>query len=271
MDPGEFSRLLNCFDLCAEGYRKVRRGVQKRIVRHMQQLGCPSVRDYLARLESDGGTREEARRLLDVSISRFFRDGDLWQTLEAETLPSLVAAHPSGLRIWSAGCALGQEVYSIRMLWARLAGGATAMPPLDLLATDVNPAYLERAIEGVYPARALARMPEEARARFFLPAGRGSVRVAGELRQGIRWQVHDLATHPPPAREVHIVFLRNNLLTYYRKEIVEATLPAIAGSVAVDGFLVIGRKEHLPGFLEGFDPHPAVPCLLRRQQAGGLA
>lgn len=271
MDPRDFALLLDRFALCAEGYRKVRKGVQKRIVRHMQRLGCPSMKVYLERLDADEVAEREARNLMDVSISRFFRDGELWRTLEGEILPPLIAGHPSGLRIWSAGCALGQEVYSIRMLWACLADGATAMPPLDLLATDVNPVYLERAIEGVYPARALAQVPEEARARFFLPAGRGRVRVAGELRQSIHWQVHDLATHPPPAREVHIVFLRNNLLTYYRKEIVEATLPAIAGSVAGDGFLVIGRKEHLPGFLEGFDPHPAVPCLLRRQRADGLA
>ncbi len=271
MDPREFSRLLDCFDLCVEGYRKVRRGVQKRIVRHMHQLGCPSVRDYLARLESDGGAREDARRLLDVSISRFFRDGDLWQALERETLPSLAAAYPAGLRIWSAGCALGQEAYGIKMLWARLSDGKPATPPLDLLATDVNPAYLARAIEGVYPARAVARVPGEARARFFRPAGKGGFRVADELRQGIRWQLHDLATQPPPARDVHLLFLRNNLLTYYRQEVVGEALPAIVDSLAPGGVLVIGRKERLPGFLEGFASHPAVPFLCRKRQTGGLA
>ena len=271
MDPREFSRLLDCFNLCDEGYRKVRRGVQKRIARHMQHLGCPSVRDYLARLESDGGVREDARRLLDVSVSRFFRDGDLWQALEAETLPSLVAGHPAGIRIWSAGCALGQEGYSIRILWALLSEKAPSTPPLDLWATDVNPAYLERAIEGVYPARAVARVPGETRARFFRPSGKGSVRVAEELRQGIRWQLHDLAAQRPPARHVHLLFLRNNLLTYYRKEIVGEALPAIADSLAPGGYLVIGRKECLPGFLEGFDPHPAVPYLCRKRHTGGLA
>jgi chemotaxis methyl-accepting protein methylase len=271
VDPREFARLLDCFNLCDEGYRKVRRGVQKRIVRHMQQLGCPSLRDYLARIESDGDVREDARRLLDVSISRFFRDGDLWQALEANTLPSLVAGHPAGIRIWSAGCALGQEAYGIKMLWVRLTEGNPAAPPLDLFATDVNPAYLERAIEGVYPARAVAPVPGEARARFFQPAGKGTVRVADELRQGIRWQLHDLAAQPPPARDVHLLFLRNNLLTYYRKEIVGEALPAIVGSLAPGGVLVIGRKERLPGFLEGFDPHPAVPFLCLKRLTGGLA
>ena len=120
MDAREFALILDRFALSGEGYRKVRRGVQKRIVRHMQALGCPSMRAYLERLDADGEAETGARRLLDVSISRFFRDGEVWQVLGEEILPSLAAAHPAGLRIWSAGCALGQEVYSIRILWALL-------------------------------------------------------------------------------------------------------------------------------------------------------
>ncbi len=271
MDPREFSLLLERFALSAEGYRKVRKGVQKRIVRHMQQLGCPAMRAYLERLDRDRDAERDARRLMDVSISRFFRDGELWQALETEILPALIAERPAGLRIWSAGCALGQEVYSIRLLWALLSEKVPFMPPLHLRATDVNPAYLQRAMEGVYPARALARVSAEARARYFRPAGKGSVRIADELKQGIEWQVHDLAAGLTPARDFDIVFLRNNLLTYYRKEILEAALPAIGDSLKPGGFLVIGRKERLPGFLEGFDPHPAVPFLFRKRQAGGLA
>ena len=130
------------------------------------------------------------------------------------------------------------------------------MPPLELWATDVNPAYLERANEGVYTAKALARVPAEARARFFRPAGRASFRVVDALPEGIRWQVHDLTADPPPARDFHLVFLRNNLLTYYRGVIVEATLPAIVDSLAPGGILVIGQKEHLPDFHEGLRPPP---------------
>ena len=69
------------------------------------------------------------------------------------------------------------------------------------------------------------------------------------------------------ARDFHIVFLRNNLLTYFRKEIIEAALPAIADSLVPGGILVVGRKERLPGFLEGFRAHEAMPCLHRRQNA----
>jgi chemotaxis methyl-accepting protein methylase len=267
MRESEFAAMLDRFALSPEGYRKVRKGVQKRIVRHMQELRCPSIKSYLERLDNDGAVEREARRLMDVSISRFFRDGPLWQMLGEEILPSFIAEHPGEVRVWSAGCALGQEAYSLRILWALLAEKTTSIPPLELWATDVNPAYLTRAMESVYPMAALARLPSEVRERFFRPAGKKSFRVIDELREGIHWQVHDLVEDPPPARDFHIVFLRNNLLTYYRREIVEAALPVIAGCLAPGGYLVIGRKERLPDFMKGFDPRPVMSCLYRKQES----
>lgn len=264
MDPGDFIRLLDRFALSPEGYRRVRRGVQKRIVRHMRDLQCPCLRAYLEKLDADGDARRDARRLMDVSISRFFRDEPLWKILEEEILPALIREHPGPVRIWSAGCALGQEAYSVALLWLLLTENTQAGPFLELWATDVNGAYLERAIEGLFPAGALARIPAEVRERFFRPAGKKGVRVSGELREGIRWGIHDLAVDEPPSRDFHVVLLRNNLLTYYREETVEAALLEIAGSLRPGGFLAVGRKERLPDFLSAFDAHPAVPYLYRK-------
>jgi chemotaxis methyl-accepting protein methylase len=95
--------------------------------------------------------------------------------------------------------------------------------------------------------------------------------VADELREAIRRPVHDLTADPPPERDFHIVFLRNNLLTYYRDEIVKASLPDIVYSLAPGGILVIGRKEKLPDSLEGFHPHRSVSCLYRKQTSSGMA
>ena len=175
MDNRDFALLLDRFSLSAEGYRKVRKGVQKRIVRHMHELRCPSMKAYLERLETDGDAEREARRLMDVSISRFFRDGPLWRSLEEEILPSLIANHPGGLRVWSAGCALGQEAYSFRILWSLLAEKTGAVPSLEIWATDVNPDYLERAIEGYLSRRGTCPGPRRGEGPFF-PACR-----AGEL------------------------------------------------------------------------------------------
>ena len=153
-------------------------------------------------------------------------------------------------------CPFGQEAYSFRILWALLAEKTGAVPSLEIWATDVNPDYLARAIEGIYPARALARVPAEARARFFRPAGKASFRVADELREGIRWKLHDLTADATPERDFHIIFLRNNLLTYYRDEIVKAALPAIVNSLVPGGYLVIGRKREAARFPGRLPPAP---------------
>jgi chemotaxis protein methyltransferase CheR len=271
MDNRDFNRLLDRFALSPEGYRKVRKGVKKRIVRHMAALGCANAASYLKRLDDDREAQSDARRLMDVSISRLFRDGPLWRILEEELLPSLIAEHPGGLRAWSAGCALGQEVYSFAILWAMLAGKTATVPPLEFWATDVNLAYLERAMEGIYSAGALARVPEKMRDHFFRPAVRSQRRVADEIREEIRWRVHDLTADAPPDRDFQIVFLRNNLLTYYRDEIIQAALPSIADSLVPGGVLVLGRKERLPDFLKGFTPHAAVPHLYRKRGSSGMA
>ena len=205
--------MIERFALSPEGYRKVRKGVQKRIVRHMQQLRCPSIKSYLERLDNDGAVEREARRLMDVSISRFFRDGPLWQMLGEEILPSFIAEHPGGGAGLVGGLCPGAGGLQPPDSLGPPGGKHTSMPPLELWATDVNPAYQERAIEGIYPAGALTRVPEEAMVRFFRPAGKANYRVADELREGIRWKLHDLTVDAPPERDFHIIFLRNNLPT----------------------------------------------------------
>ena len=265
MRESEFAAMLERFALSPEGYRKVRKGVQKRIVRHMQELRCPTMKAYIERLDTDGDAERNARRLMDVSISRFFRDGPLWRSLEEEILPSLIANHPGGLRVWSAGCALGQEVYSFRILWALLGEKAGAVPSLEIWATDVNPDYLERAIEGIYPTRALTRVPAEARARFFRPAGKARFCIIDKLRDGIRWKVHDLTADVPPAQDFHIVFLRNNLLTYYREKVVISSLAAILKSLSLGGYLIAGKKEQLPIPIPSLRALPSHHCVFQKR------
>jgi chemotaxis methyl-accepting protein methylase len=267
MEARDFSRLLDRFALSAEGYLRVRRGVQKRIIRHMQELQCPSMKVYLERLDADKDAERHARRLMDVSVSRFFRDGPLWLALEKEILPSLIRESPGAVRAWSAGCALGQEAYSFALLWSMLEDAAAARTSLEIWATDVNPFYMEKAIEGIYPARALAGVPANEKARFFSPAGKNSFRVSDKLREGVLWRIHDLAADAPPAQDFHVVLLRNSLLTYYRKETIDAVLPKIAGCLRPGGFFAVGRKERLPDVIAGFVPHPFVPYLYRKSDS----
>jgi chemotaxis protein methyltransferase CheR len=112
----------------------------------MQAVNCPTVSEYRARLERDGEARREMERRLTVSISRFFRDRRVWNVIQAEILPPLARRHPEGVAVWSAGCARGEEPYTLAAVWSQIPG---PRPPLRILATDLHPDYLARARNGI--------------------------------------------------------------------------------------------------------------------------
>ena len=118
MENEQFSILLEYFSFSWAGYQKVKKGVKKRILRHMKELGCRDMSDYIRRLEADSAVKYDCERLLTVPISRFFRDYRLWEILPEKILPRFFANHT--LRVWSAGCAGGEEIYSFKMIWEQL-------------------------------------------------------------------------------------------------------------------------------------------------------
>jgi len=254
MDDQQFCQLLRHLGLSWTGYRKVRKGVKKRIARHMQDLGCRNVSAYLVELDRRDDARLDCERLMTVSISRFFRDRKLWETLQKEILPVLVEKHNERIRVWSAGCASGEEAYSLKILWDFLAADTCRLPELEVLATDMNPAYLERAKAGVYPLTSLKEVPEELRSIYFqVLTKRKRYAVKSSLKKGIMWQKHHLLSDPPGS-QFHIIFLRNNLLTYYKDELKQLAFRKVVDCLCMGGFLVIGLHERLP--FETTDLHP---------------
>ena len=246
MDDQQFRQLLNRFGLSWDGYRKVRKGVKKRIRRHMQRLGYRTVREYLIALDSSRELRKECKLLMTVSISRFFRDHLLWETIEGEILPDIIKEGMEEIRIWSAGCACGEEVYCFMILWNRLQSGFERLPALKMLATEINPVYLDKARAGIYSWSSLKEVPEEVRSMYFESRSKGRLyKVSPSLKEGVAWKVHDLL-FDPPGTDFHLIFLRNNLLTYYQDELKRPAFRKVIESLVRGGFLIIGAHEKLP-------------------------
>lgn len=243
MDDVAFQRILDCMALSWAGYRRVRKAVKRRLSRRMMELGAATVEDYLRILRDDLAERETAGMLLTVSISRFFRDRRMWEAL-GELITGTDWRNRTLCTAWCAGCASGEEVYSLRILWEEL-GSATPLPPLDIVATDVNAALLERAGQGAYPPGSLKEVDETSKQRYFTKAG-GEFVILRDLTRGIHWTVHDFTTAPPPCSRCDLIFLRNNLLTYYDPSIVSPTLRGIAGVLGDGGLLIVGNNERLP-------------------------
>lgn len=259
MHDDQFRQLLNYFQYSWAGYRKVRKGAKKRISRHMQQVRCANMNEYLKLLETNAKEREECERRMAVSISRFFRDRKLWFDLENDILPRLIEAQNEKMKVWSAGCARGEEVYSFMIVWHRLGARIKCPPRLEMIATDMHPEYIEKAKTGIYTKSSLKEVTDDIRAVYFdEKKGGNRYDVKTLIKHNITWQIRNMFSDPPGCG-FHIIFLRNNLLTYYQSELIKTPLTRITGSLNPDGWLIVGSHEKLPDESLGLTRNPSTP------------
>lgn len=213
-----------------EGYRRIRRRAIRRIERRCRALGLADLDAYRRRLEGASGDWEELDFLLSVTISKFYRDRALFDHLRAAVLPEL---ERRGGRCWSAGCASGEEPFTL----AILAKG------LRIVATDRDPALLERARRGLYRDSSVLDLPPEDLARAFERVD-GMYRLRDEYRT-VEFRVEDLRRSVPDG-PFDLVFCRYVAFTYFAEDLQRAVLDRIRSVLAPGGLLALGRHELLP-------------------------
>jgi chemotaxis methyl-accepting protein methylase len=269
MDDASFREILRFFDRSWRGYRKVRRGVKRRLAQHMRDCGRTTTEEYLGFLRKDPDAAMKARELLTISISRFFRDRDLWAVLEGWGVPKLIrTAFVEGGRpvgVWSAGSACGEECFSFLILWDQAGKRHPLMPRLNLWATDMNREVLERARRGVYPPGSLRGVSSEILTEYFHRVPQG-FSISGNLKRRVQWAHHDFEREEPLEAPYDLVFLRNNLLTYFERTVQEAVLCQIVRGLRMGGLLIVGNNES-PPLLDGvLRPCPEYRCIFERQR-----
>lgn len=260
LDDDEFRIILERLNRPWSGYRKVRKGVKKRIRRHMRQLGTSDIFQYLQLLEQDEREMMACKEFLQVTISRFFRDRHLWVYLNKEILPELSRKFPSGVRIWAAGCGCGEEVYSLAILWHQLKSGVL----LNILATDINRQNLARAEKGCYRQSSMKEVINPIRINVFhKQPGKDVYCIDDGYKSSIVWQHHDFFS-PLNSEPFHMVFLRNSLLTYHRGEQRDRGLRRLLNLVKPGGYLVTGSHETVPEKFTNLSRLPACPYLYKK-------
>lgn len=237
----EFRELLAYFNRPWKGFRKVRKGVMKRLRHHMAALHCVSLAEYIEAIERSEKEYQRCQDCLRVTISRFFRDRDVWYSLRDRILPKLLRESPQGLRVWSGGCSCGEEPYSLAIILSMLETPAD----IEILATDADSHCLERAKQGVYPWSSLKELPVEVVAKCFGKTEDARYTIKPFLQEKIQWQKHDLLDHSPGG-PFEAIFLRNNLLTYYHHAFASQVLESIVKQLNPGGILIIGKHENLP-------------------------
>jgi len=226
-------------------WRRFRSGtIRRRIGGRLQELGFSSFGEYRSYLLAHA---EEQRFLTDqltVTISRFWRNRFVFDSLSRTWLPALLARLKPGepLRAWSVGCACGEEPYSLLLLWEE--HFAASGRELRLVATDANRRCLHRAREGCYPASSLRELPLDLRRRYFVNEGGDSV-INLEFRQRVVWLEHNLFWDSP-FPDNHLILCRNVAYTYFTEPVQLEITRRFHDALLPGGLLVIGRKDQLP-------------------------
>lgn len=222
-----------------------RKSIERRVIARIQELRIASIREYAAILTRCGDEKKLLRSLMSVTISRFFRDRELFQALREQILPELTSRYTSTdkkLQVWCAGCAGGEEPYSLAILWRSYFH--TAHVELKILATDINPKCLRRAYTALYGSSSLKEVPKKLIETYFESSGQ-KYRLLPEIRKMVGFKVHDLLIDDIPGA-FSLVFCRNTAFTYFLPSMRPIIVLKIHEALEPGGFLVIGRKERLP-------------------------
>jgi two-component system CheB/CheR fusion protein len=227
--------------------------VGRRLARRMAIRQINSLSDYLSYLST---TPEELNALykdLLIGVTSFFRDAEAFQRLEAQVLPEVfrAAEKQQEVRAWVAGCATGEEAYSVAMLLIEGAEKTGFHGKISVFATDAHKGSLEYASAGVYEQSRLINVPQARRARFFKEEREGEMRVVSELRSRIVFAQHNVISDPPFTK-MDLVTCRN-MLIYLHPGAQDKALSMFHFALKVGRVLFLGSSESTGSFVEEFD------------------
>jgi len=223
----------------------------KSVDRRLQATGLGCVAAYREHVVSDRAEAEVLRDSLRIAYTDFFRDPVAFALLEKQVLPALFAGKEQrgkrSLRVWSAGCATGQEAWSLALLLDELSGGRDQPFSYRIFATDLPGPALAQAASGVYPAEAVGNVRLRHLRGYFSPQG-DSYAIVPRLRERVDFSTYDLLDEgsTSPTASIYGDFdlvLCCNLLFYYRPAVRQQVLDKLCRALAPGGYLVTGEAE----------------------------
>ncbi len=222
------------------------RCIRRRIARRLRARAVRDVDSYLGLLRTEPEELDTLAATLSIHVSQFFRNPDTYRVMEQSILPDLCSrARKNGrseLVLWSAGCAAGEEAYSLALLADDLAA-----PGLEIriLATDISEPVLETARQAIFSSARIKEVPPAVLSRYFDKMGGDRYRLIDRIRSKVRFAQHNIMTEEdyPPAD----LILCRNVLIYFTREEQERILARFAAALPEQGALVLGRSETLVG------------------------
>lgn len=246
------------------GFRKVHKQVCKRLCRHMTELGLSDFSAYEVYLDDHPEEWQILDSMLQITISRFYRDRGVFDILYSRVLPSLakdiLLRGGNEVRCWTAGCCSGEETYTLQILWRLCVLPAIHKDlPLRIIATDINHDALKRAQEGYYSKSSLKDLPKELTQQAFAQSGK-FYSIKKPFRENVEFLEQDIRVQLPEGC-FHVIFCRNLVFTYFEEALQREILSRILGRLCHGGILVVGIHEAFPKGVTGiirYEDNPGI-------------
>jgi two-component system, chemotaxis family, CheB/CheR fusion protein len=243
------------------GYK--RSSLMRRVGRRMAQIGVPDYAEYLDHLQVHPEEFTALFNTILINVTGFFRDAEAWDHLRLDVLPAIVAAKDpeAPIRVWSAGCASGEEAYTLAMMIAEGLGPDEFRRRVKIYATDVDEEGLTQARHASYGERDIRGLPPDLLEKYFEPdAGRYTFRK--DLRRSVIFGRNDLVQDAPISR-IDLLVCRNALM-YFNAETQARILSRFHFALAPGGVLFLGKAEMLLSHTNLFMPIDLKRRLFRK-------
>jgi chemotaxis protein methyltransferase CheR len=221
--------------------------LRRRIAVRMRAKGVHTYGEYARILDSDAREYELLLDALTINVTKLFRNWEVFSALRAHVVPELWSRPDRLVRVWSAGCASGEETYSLAILFYDHAvglGRAAELDRLSVIGTDIDRDSLAAAERGEFEEAAFADTPRELRRRYF--SAEPPFAVSAAVRPFVRFERRDLLAQPAPAGGLHLISCRN-VVIYFDRATQESLFDRFHEALLPGGYLVLGKVETLLG------------------------
>ncbi len=224
----------------------------RRLDRRLTDLGIANLEVYLKYIQENPKETDQLFNTILIGTTAFFRDKEAFSVLETY-LEKIITNKKTGepIRIWIAGCATGEEAYSVAILVYQYLERQTENHAIQIFATDIDQDALSFGRKGVYPITALDNVPTDLLEKYFLKKGEKHYEVVKTIRNLVLFSKHDITATPPFIR-LDLISCRN-LLIYFGANLQKQIFPIFHYSLLPRGYLFLGKSESIGNFTDLFE------------------
>lgn len=232
--------------------------LNRRINSRMRSVGVQNGSEYAKLLESDTNEPSLLFRSFSINVTEFYRDAFVWQCVSSQIIPQIIKKNStSPLRIWSAGCASGEEPYSLAILLKEALAAKNVK--FNIVATDINKDAIQRAKKGHYPSSSFKNLSANLITKHLVKVNNDMYEVNDTIKKLVHFEHGDILSYQ--IERVDLLTCRN-VLIYYDKPAQELIFKKFHRTLANDGYLVIGQDETMMGV----ESAKLFSCILPRER-----